>query len=205
MATTTFFIIRHGQTDWNKEGRMMGVTDIPLNKTGIHQATIVGEYLQTIPLEIIVTSPLQRAVQTAQIIQKHHRGTPLKKIHRLHERNFGILEGKTYEEANSMYPQIVLGKMWQYPDFQPPQGESLRHVSHRARQVIQHLLRHYEGKHIAVITHGSFIRNFIATFLNIPLEHANEYGFINTSLSIMRYSPTHGAEAHIINSVSSKR
>jgi len=201
MSTTTFFVVRHGQTDWNKNGRLMGISDIPLNDAGKQQADNVARYLKTTHLDLVVTSPLKRAVQTAQAIQRYHANTPLKKLTGLHERNFGILEGKSYEAASAMYPQIVLGRMWQYPRFRPPDGESLNDVSARSKRVIRYLLTHCEGKHIAIVTHGSFIRNFFAVFLDIPLEQVNEYGFTNTSLSIARYSSAHGAEAHIMNSV----
>lgn len=202
MNVTTFFVIRHGQTEWNSANRLMGVSDIPLNTEGKKQAIAAADYLKTIPLDIIVTSPLQRAVETARIIRKHHPEVPLKKLDKLHERNFGSLEGKKYEEANNLYPQIILGHMWQYPDFRPPDGESLSDVSQRAKHVITHLLRHYEGQKIGVISHGSFIRNFFSVLLDIPLEHINDYGFANTSLSIASYSAIHGAEAHIMNSIS---
>jgi len=80
MAKTTLLIIRHGETQWNKENRMMGISDIPLNHEGMTQAKEVATYLKDYPIDVIVTSPLIRAVQTAQEIHKHHSGSTFKTL-----------------------------------------------------------------------------------------------------------------------------
>ena len=178
---------------------MMGVSDIPLNKEGLRQAKIVAMYLKAYPIDRIITSPLVRARETAQVIQTHHPHIELKEIPDLHERSFGILEGLKYEEANARFPQIILGSMWQYPNFRPPHGESLADVTKRAQKVIKRFVADYSGQTIVVVSHGSFIRNFIAVLLNLPLEEINKYGFANASVSVVRYSPRTGGEAHVLN------
>lgn len=198
-AKTTFLVIRHGQTLWNKENRMMGISDIPLTEIGLAQAIRVAAYTRGYPIDRIITSPLIRAYQTAQAIRTYHKHIEIQKMNTLHERSFGILEGLTYDEANALYPQIILSGMWQYPNFRPPEGESLTDVASRARLALLELSNRYEGQTVAIISHGSFIRNFLSVLLNLPLEEVNKYGFANASLSVVRYSPKTGGEAHILN------
>lgn len=198
----TFLVVRHGQTQWNKENRMMGISDIPLTVEGVKQAEAVARYLKSYPIDYIISSPLLRAVQTAQAIQAHHSHIPITTMADVHERSFGVLEGLTYEEANARYPQIVLGTMWQYPRFRPPGGESLSDVAARAKRIIEHLADDaYRGRTVAIVSHGSFIRNFLSVILDIPLEEVNRYGFANASVSVVRYSPETGGEAHVLNKV----
>ena len=150
MDKTTFLVIRHGQTKWNKESLMMGISDIPLTTEGMKQAQAVAKYLKAYPIDRIVTSPLIRAIQTAEAIHIYHPNIPLERVQGLHERSFGVLEGLTYDEANAFAPQMVMGSMWQYPNFRPPQGESLSDVAKRAQTVLKYLIRHYSGQTIAI-------------------------------------------------------
>lgn len=177
----------------------MGISDIPLTEIGLAQAIRVAAYTKGYPIDQIVTSPLIRAYQTAQAIRTYHKHIEIQKLDNLHERSFGILEGLTYDEANALYPQIILSGMWQYPNFRPPEGESLSDVAARATNVINNLTATHEGQTIAIVSHGSFIRNFLCVLLDLPLEEVNRYGFANASLSVVRYSPETGGEAHIIN------
>lgn len=88
-----FYYIRHGQTDWNKEDRFMGQTDIPLNETGLEQARVAAQSLVYIPFAAIVSSPLQRALATAEIISQA-TGKSITIVDELKEVNLGIMEGK---------------------------------------------------------------------------------------------------------------
>ena len=71
----SFYFLRHGETDWNKQQRIMGQSDIPLNKNGVLQAKTVAEKIQVLPIDAIVTSPLKRAYATAEIIGNKIRQT----------------------------------------------------------------------------------------------------------------------------------
>lgn len=177
----------------------MGISDIPLTEEGVAQAKKTARYLAGYTIDHIATSPLIRAVQTAEAIRSAHPESTFEIMSDLHERSFGVLEGLSYEEANARYPQIILDTMWQYPTFCPPEGESLTDVAARARNVFMTLSASHPGSTIVLVSHGSFIRNFFSEILRVPLEEINRYGFTNASVSIVRYSPTEGGEAHIIN------
>lgn len=93
-----FYILRHGQTDWNLNRRLQGSTDIPLNATGREQARKAATLLETSGLTRIIASPLSRALETAQIVGAHLGIEPLIDP-RLIERNFGLFEGMTIDEV----------------------------------------------------------------------------------------------------------
>jgi len=89
----SFYFVRHGETDWNKEQKVMGQADIPLNENGILQAQAVAEKIQVLPIDIIISSPLKRAWSTAEIIgNKIHQ--PITIENNLQECCWGIMEGK---------------------------------------------------------------------------------------------------------------
>lgn len=93
------YIVRHGQTDWNKQGIIQGTTDIPLNETGEQQALLTKQKLENVSFDCIYCSPLLRAKQTAEIINKGN-DYPFILDDRLYERNFGLFEGSNVKEIN---------------------------------------------------------------------------------------------------------
>ena len=96
-------MIRHGETDWNAIGKLQGRTDIPLNETGIQQAEECSEFLKTSQWDVIITSPLQRAKQTAEIINKNIK-VPVIEMDDFMERDYGDAEGMAYEERIAKFP-----------------------------------------------------------------------------------------------------
>lgn len=101
---TKIYVARHGETDWNKFGKLQGATDIALNDSGRQQAKSCGVYFDTIPIDAIFTSPLKRASETAAIINEQ-LNVPIIEIEEFRERTFGDAEGMTYEERSKVYPR----------------------------------------------------------------------------------------------------
>lgn len=95
-----FFVLRHGQTDWNAQLRLQGSTDIPLNETGREQARTAAQFLAAQGITRIVASPLSRAYETAEIVAQS-LGLPVQTDPRLIERNFGLFEGMTIDEVET--------------------------------------------------------------------------------------------------------
>lgn len=113
------YFVRHGQTDWNIQNRLQGSTDIPLNSTGIEQAHIVADKLRSIHIDLIISSPLNRALNTATIINQN-RNIPLMTNDALLERSFGCLEGINGNE----YDKNIFwdyNKNYKYKDVEPIQ------------------------------------------------------------------------------------
>lgn len=95
------YFIRHGETDDNRNNLWMGRKDLPLNQTGIHQAKAAAKKIATLPIELIITSPLIRARQTAELIAQQHPGAPAVRIADwLTERDFGPYEGMKKTSTN---------------------------------------------------------------------------------------------------------
>ena len=129
-----FYVLRHGQTDWNVQARLQGSTDIPLNDTGRAQARVAADILDGLGITRIVASPLSRALETAQIVGAKLGLTPQTDV-RLIERNFGLFEGLTLDEVRReriemrahMNPVADLdGK--HYPDNAEPLGAVIDRV-----------------------------------------------------------------------------
>lgn len=160
-----FFVLRHGQTDWNQQARLQGSTDIPLNDTGREQARTAARILATEGLTRIVASPLSRALETAQIVAAAAGLEPVIDA-RLTERNFGKFEGMTIDEVHEhrkemrafMNRQADLdGK--HYPD----DAEPLRDVIDRVFACVND---HREGEKALFVCHGIPFRAISRKFLN---------------------------------------
>ena len=139
------YFVRHGQTDWNKIGRLQGRIDIDLNQLGIEQALQVKEKLKDIKFDKVFSSPLKRAIQTAQAIYQGDIITD----DRLLERSNGELEGKFKSEIKV------------FPDFNDPNDtsygiESLTSFRSRIKDFIDEIVTKYKGKNVLVVTHAGF-------------------------------------------------
>ena len=110
---TIICLVRHGETDWNAIGKLQGRTDIPLNETGIFQAEKCGEYLKESEWDFIITSPLNRAKQTAEII-KRKIDVPLLEMDHFVERHFGEAEGMTLQEISAAFPDKMYPNQEKY-------------------------------------------------------------------------------------------
>ncbi len=134
--------IRHGQTDWNREGRLQGGQDIPINETGAWQATRNGRRLKGVFEDeafrlddfTFVTSPLGRCIRTMELVREGlgldpHHG--FERDERLKEITFGLWEGSTHEELRAVEPQAVAEREADKWSFVPPQGESYEMLSAR--------------------------------------------------------------------------
>lgn len=133
---TNFFLIRHGETDWNLAGRIQGATDIPLNETGRAQANVTGRSMLGRTWDLVVASPLSRAMETASIIAEVN-GLPAPiPLAGLVERNYGEAEGLTGPELEAIYPG----------DTVVPGRESRVEVQNRVVAAIHELAKANPGK-----------------------------------------------------------
>ncbi len=199
--TTTFILIRHGETQWNAEGRMMGISDIPLTAKGERQAEAVGLLLKDYPIDVIYSSPLLRSQKTAEPILSYHKSTPFILHDALKERNFGALEGKTYEEVNAVGAPMVYATAWYYLAYKPPGGERLLDTIRRAQSVIDELVKAHEGKTVVIVSHGTFQRVLMCALLGVRLHELGDIRFDNASLSIVQYHRQQKGVLHVVNFV----
>ena len=147
---TSICLVRHGETDWNKEGRVQGSIDIPLNEDGILQAQECAEFLQQFSWDIIITSPLQRAKQTAEIINEKLQ-IPFIVMDDFREKNYGDAEGMTIQERNT-----------KFPDRKYPNEESRTILTDRVMNGINIIYKNYPNQKILLVAHGGVINAILA-------------------------------------------
>lgn len=161
----TLYIVRHGQTDWNQQGRIQGNTDNPLNSKGLEQAQAVGEQLEGIKLNRIYPSGLQRAIQTSQAIGG--KEAPITVDIRLNERSRGIYEGKISSEVKEEFR----------PRFEALNddmdgGESLLSISKRVSQATREIVKRHMGETIMIVGHSGVNPLVIGELIDLPPERA---------------------------------
>lgn len=125
-------LVRHGETEWNRQKRFQGQIDVPLNENGRLQGQKAAEFLRDIPIDAAYTSSLLRPKETAQLILEHHPGLSLQEVEALWEISHGEWEGKFEEDIEAGYPGML--QQWQHaPEtVQMPGGENLEQVWHRS-------------------------------------------------------------------------
>jgi uncharacterized phosphatase len=166
----TFAFIRHGQTDWNRDDRLQGSSDIPLNDVGRQQAHESAALLRGGSWQVIVSSPLSRARETAQIIADE-LGLELGPAYdALVERDYGVLEG----ESSS-------GTIARYPDRDYPGAESLASVVSRGTAALARIADDYRDRDVMIVCHGTIIRYTLSALAGFRLP-----GITNGSVSEFR-------------------
>lgn len=162
--------IRHGQTDWNREGLLQGSSDIPLNDTGRAQARDAFMTLRSRPWDVVVSSPLKRARETAGIIAEG-LGIPLGPAYpELIERDYGPLEGSSAAAA-----------IERWPDREYPDAEALDAVASRGEAALAAIVRDIPDGAVLVVCHGTIIRYTLARLAGRPVP-----GIDNGSISLLR-------------------
>jgi probable phosphoglycerate mutase len=158
------YLVRHGETEWNRLHRIQGRTDIPLNETGRKQALTTANLLAGRDWDAVITSPLSRAYETAELIAER-LGLPAPTVNdALVERNYGKAEGMTDADLN-----------WDFPGDTPVPGrESREEVATRVLPALIAIAEDHPDQSIVVVTHGGVIRSVLAA-----IDPANEYGTIS--------------------------
>lgn len=173
--TMTLYLLRHGETEGPKRV-YKGHIDVPLSKEGVKQVEKVAEILRLfvgkreLNRRIILSSPLGRAVKTAEILGKA-LNTEFKTMEILKERGFGKWEGMALDQIVSFYPEEFERWRQNPAKFSPPEGESTIDVSKRAKKAIEQILLEYKGYEVFITAHGGINRVILCNLLNIPLEN----------------------------------
>ncbi len=176
-------LIRHGETDWNSQGRMQGRIDLPLNPRGIEQAQRLADRLANEEqIDFIYTSPLSRARATADILAKPCGLNPIPDL-RLVERSIGKLEGMTLADFKQAYPELY--QLWHESKdhFRLPEGETRQECHDRTQSFLEFLRRRHDGARIALVTHGGTLSLMLAACIGMDLTKRFPFRFDNASLS----------------------
>lgn len=181
------YLIRHGQTLWNKEFRWQGRIDTQLDETGLAQAASVAERLLGCDITAIYASPLKRAKVTAETIGGALGLEPFFRED-LQEVSFGHWEGLRLDEVKQFHAGQL--QIWESePELDPGNGiESYTNLRDRAVSALRDICaKHGNNDTIAIVTHGAWIRAFILYILNIPLDRRLGFDLDNVGISILRY------------------
>ncbi len=178
------YLIRHGETQWNTAKRFQGWTDIELNENGLKQAELLGRRFEGIHIDELYSSPLKRAVKTAEEISKA-RGLDIKTSEYFKEINFGAWEGKTRSELSELYGN-EFDDFIKHPQDLPFPGEgSFDNVTERIKKGLHEILDGKDNVSIAIVSHGGIIRLIIRYLLGIKEDLYNSTWIDNTSISLI--------------------
>lgn len=182
----SFYLIRHGQTEWNLTGKYQGSTDVPLSPLGIKQAELAARWFDGVELDAIFSSPLSRARVTAQkLADRQHMEVQIKS--EFQEICFGKWEGLTYEEIEAQWPGAV-EKMYNEPDsLHIEEGETFQQVEERTMKGIRDIIQLGDQKNYAIVSHGAAIRTILCGMLDLPIRMSWHFCQGNANISRIDY------------------
>lgn len=183
------YLIRHGQTEWNNEGKIQGHTDIPLNAKGIRQARCLGTAMEPYPVTAIFSSPLKRAYQTAEKIAEK-KGLSVGVMNELQEVDFGLWEGLTWKEIKASYPEDF--ECWDKNPVEhcPTGGELRKDCKKRCKNAVESILLQSKGD-VVLVAHGGILV-FIISYLLREQKKKREIIVKNASISVVEYDKQTG-------------
>jgi len=187
-------LIRHGETYWNHERRVQGGdSDIELNDTGLEQARKLASFLENEPIAAILSSPLQRAVATAQIIASHHQ-LPVEVDQGLRELKVGELEGMSVSNLSTTFSQFLVQWWQEGGPMKLPNGESLVELQQRAWKAVERLLENHktnpensEGTTVIIVSHYFVTLAIILKALDLPLDCFTKFKVDLGGVSILEF------------------
>lgn len=184
--TTKLLLIRHGLTDWNVSAKWQGHTDIPLNVVGQTQAARLANRLASWPIQTIISSDLQRCVQTAVALAQPHQLQPIFDV-AWRERDVGDFAGLTSEEARRLYPDVWAKSRHGLID--PPNGETFQQLRQRTLAAYEQIVAAYTGQTVAIVSHGGTLHTLIREIIGIDAAVYGRFSLRgNTGLSIVEVS-----------------
>lgn len=182
MTETRLFLIRHAEPEPSSRGRCYGKLDVALSVEGRAQAARMARSLGSHPIQAVYASPRRRALETAQALSA---GVLIEEDHR--EIDFGLFEGRTYDEIRLECPEIYRQWMEAPTTVKFPGGESYSEMKARVLAALERLLAAHAGQAIALVAHGGTCRIVLAAALRIADEDVFRIGQSYGGVSLIRY------------------
>ncbi len=194
------YLLRHGETDWNVEQRIQGVSDTALNEVGVAQAEALACALRGCSIACVYTSPLRRARRTAEIVARA-LDAPLLEEAGIAELNQGELEGAAFRHLHQTHPEFM--EVWQnHPaEARMPGGESLPELQERAWAAMECLLEAHESEVIAAVSHNLAIITILCNILGAELNGFRRLRQHNAAMNIVEHTPQRGWSVVTMNSL----
>lgn len=182
---TELILIRHGETEWNRERRMQGQTDTPLSDIGRAQAAALGRRFAGADFAALYSSDLSRAHHTADAVAAV-TGHEIRLDRALREREFGLFEGLTADEIAARYPEEYARFKARDPDWAVAGGESPRAFYARCMETLGRIARRHHGETVVVVTHGLVLDSAYRAAHRMPLDVQRAAPLLNASLNVFR-------------------
>lgn len=198
---TTLYLIRHGETEWNKLGKFQGSKDISLSQNGLIQAEYLSKRLNG-NFDYLYSSPLKRAFKTAEILAKNSNLTPLI-CDSIREINYGDWEGLTINEIKDMYSNEF--DLWKSDANIGPicGGEgSLKNASIRGTNAVLEIAHEHPGKKIAIVAHGGIIKAALIGIFDLPMTMYHKIHIGNTSITKLIFNDNFLPVIDVLNDTS---
>lgn len=192
-------LVRHGKTDWNEEPRVMGHQPIPLNKQGIQQASRLRDWLKPIPLVAVYSSPIQRAIQTAQIIVQGRKGLSIISEPGVQEIDYGEWVGLAFAEVAEQFAKEYQIYLTHPSKMKIPGGETVIAVQKRAVAAIEKMRRQHPSQKVLVVSHADVIKAILVHYLGLPLDEMQRIASDNGSLAMLRFGTEWGDRLVALN------
>ncbi len=177
-------LVRHGETEWNRQQRCQGSSDIPLNENGRSQAKKLAEFLESENIDAIFSSGLKRARETAREIAKHHK-LQIRVDENFNEMDQGDFEGVHFSEIREKHSDKL--KVWtENPEhFCIPGGESMFEVQQRAMKALMELQKKWQHSRVMVVSHNLTIVTLLCRFKGMPMLRFREFQIDETSRTVV--------------------
>ena len=176
------YVVRHGESESNLQGKYGGHYDTPLTPKGLGQAKQLAEKLNEINFEIMITSSLIRARQTAQIVNEVFN-VPLVVSDEFKERNMGVYEGLTQEEITEKYPNLWERKCTRQWNDAPTNGETYQQFDERITKALLNLEKEYPEKSVLLVTHGFVSRIINRYYKNLSFDEMHDFDLKNCEIA----------------------
>lgn len=174
--------VRHGETDWNRIGRVQGSSDIALNELGHRQAARLANFLETAPLDAIYVSTSRRAIETAEALTKNRTLIPIQSA-QIVEINYGHWEGQTSDQILEKWPQEWADFKRDSINYRPPAGETIAQLHARLEAFISDVTKKHTSGRVAVVSHGGAIGHMISILISEAALAATRIQLANCALS----------------------
>ncbi len=179
------YLVRHGESAHNAEGRIQGHSDVPLSELGRRQSAAVADAMADVPADALFVSPLRRALETAQPLAER-TGLSISTDPRLMEIDAGVFQNRLRTELPELYPEEYARWLSGDPDFAIPGGESRRALMARGDEAL-HTIRQTGCLHAVVVSHGGLLSAAIKVLLGIP-AHRHPFRLENGSISRIEWT-----------------